>query len=107
MWQDDQEIIYQEDITMAKVYCEALILSGYTDWKLPTIKELQSIVDIQNPKGFIQKEFQNIQPKPFWSDTPFVGDPKEYWYVDFQSGKTAYQSKENPLHVRCVRGHNE
>lgn len=107
MWQDDEEVLWKNDITMAKVYCDTLILNGYTDWYLPSIQQLQSIIDIENKKGFIKKQFKYAKGDKYWSNTPFIKDNRYYWYVDFQTGKTSYMQKGTQNFVRCVRDINE
>jgi hypothetical protein len=107
MWQDDEEVVYQEDITMAKVYCETLILNGYTDWYLPSIKQLQSIIDISNTQGYIKKEFRYYKAEKYWSNTPYIEDKTLYWYVDFENGRSNFMDKGTLNTVRCVRDIDE
>jgi hypothetical protein len=107
MWQDNEEVLWKDDITMAKVYCNTLILNGYIDWYLPSLKQLQSIIDINNKKGFIKKQFKYVKGNKYWSNTPFIKDKKYYWYVDFQTGKTSYMQKDTQNFVRCVRDIDE
>lgn len=107
MWQDDEEVLIQEDITMAKVYCETLILNGYNDWYLPSIKQLQWIIDIENKNGFIRKEFQYFKEDKYWTNTPFVQDDTLFWFVDFKSGKSNFMDKQTQNYIRCVRDRDE
>lgn len=44
MWQQADDGVARE-WESALAYCEALDLAGYADWRLPDVKELQSIVD--------------------------------------------------------------
>jgi len=55
MWQQttdsngDGDIDFDDKMTQsaAQSYCENLTLAGYTDWRLPHIKELYSLIDIR------------------------------------------------------------
>ena len=48
-WQDNRDAkTVKRDWQGAKGYCQELTLAGYDDWRLPTIKELQSIIDIKS-----------------------------------------------------------
>lgn len=107
MWQDDEEVKVQEDITLAKVYCETLILNGYDDWYLPSIKQLQGIVDIENKKVALDKVFRFYQKKKYWSDTPYIEDDLLHWYVDFSTGKSNYMDQNEKNNIRCVRDMND
>ncbi len=52
-------------------YCQNLKLGGFEDWRLPAIKELQSIVDYTKWNPAINNSYLNITDKTawFWSST--------------------------------------
>ncbi|MGH4038770.1 MAG: DUF1566 domain-containing protein [Sphaerochaeta sp.] len=76
-------------------YAENLDYAGYTDWKLPDVKELQSIVDYTGVYPTLDESYFNItdfeDTNPnyyFWTSTSayFGGNNTEYgyaWYVAF------------------------
>lgn len=55
----------------ALAYCEELVLAQQTDWRLPNIKELQSIVDYSRHDPAIDPEFFTLSDPEgwFWSGT--------------------------------------
>lgn len=104
MWQDNSESMsHKENYTMAKVYCETLILNGYIDWRVPTIKELISLIDVKNKKAAILKEFQYTKNDIYYSSTQFVENSKIYWYIDFATGVVNHTHMKNEHYIRCVR----
>jgi len=104
MWQDDKEVTqYLENITFAKLYCEELVLNGYIDWKLPSIKQLQSILDVTQKAPTINQEFKYSSKNNYWSNTSFVTDEQNYWSVDFKTGITSNAEETNTYNVRCIR----
>jgi hypothetical protein len=66
MWQkangmqaaNDYQFTWQEALT----YCEDLDLAGHTDWKLPDINELQSIVDYEISSADYNATHKMIDP---------------------------------------------
>ncbi|MBT5934648.1 DUF1566 domain-containing protein [Sulfurimonas sp.] len=50
----------KKDLSEAKVYCKELKLDGKSDWRLPNIKELYSIVDTNKFNPSIKNGFKNI-----------------------------------------------
>ncbi|MBD3842399.1 MAG: DUF1566 domain-containing protein [Campylobacterales bacterium] len=104
MWQDNSDAkIYLSNFTLAKEYCETLSFSGFTDWKLPNIKELQTIVDVERKEVAIAKEFENFEPSSYWSSTVDMSNETNAWYVGFKTGATFKDSKDYDCYVRCVR----
>jgi uncharacterized protein DUF1566 len=64
--------------TDANAYCPTLNLAGHSDWRLPTVIELISIVnpDIPNPGPTIVETFFPATPSAtFWTSTPYAGYP--------------------------------
>jgi len=84
--------------------CEALTYAGYSDWRLPNIKELQSIVDYSRQSPSINTAyFLNTQSNYYWSSTTYVPLTTYAWYVFFDNGYMGYSNKSNFYYVRCVR----
>jgi len=103
MWQDNIEVTHEENIILGNIYCEELILNGYIDWKLPTIKQLQSLLDQEGKENLLNKTFKFFTIKEYWSNTPNAMDTTKYWYLDFKTGKVANKDKESLGYIRCVR----
>ncbi len=106
MWQDTVEVNYKEDITLGRVYCEELILNGHIDWRLPTLKELQTLIDQNGGKNYLNKKFLFFKKGNYWSNTLNILDRTKYWVVDFQNGKVSSESGKTLNHIRCVRDNN-
>ena len=90
----------------ATTYCQALSLGGMTGWRLPTLKELQSLVDIRMFKPSIDAAaFPATPANYFWSSSPYAYLPSYAWVVDFSYGTTTTltNSTTNTNQVRCVR----
>jgi hypothetical protein len=92
----------------ALVYAEELNLASQTDWRLPNIKELQSLSDYSAVNPAVNSlYFSTIGVHNYWSSTtlkPNPTNPSSAWYWNTQYGITTYDLKTNLNYVLCVRG---
>lgn len=73
-------------------------------WRLPRIKELQSINDESEVRPSVNhRVFPNTAQSQYWSATPMANRPERAWTVDFTFGIVSYEVKTGKLEVRCVR----
>jgi len=112
MWQDDKSAkIVEKDWNGAKDYCQSLNFSGFNNWYLPTIKELETLIDIRKYNPAIKDGFKNVATSNYWSSSLSVSpsisssdsDYDAAWYVDFYYGDSSYNDKTDERYVRCVR----
>lgn len=77
---------------------------GYTDWRLPEKRELQSIVDygVLPPPAANSTYFTNIGPDNYWTNTEY--NSTDAWYVWFGEGDVLRGNKTDIRRVHCVRG---
>ncbi len=103
-WQDNSASkTVQKTWSGAKEYCENLTLGGYDDWRLPSIRELQSIVNMRYVPA-IKSGFKNAASSDYWSSSEIVPGTSGAWGVNFGNGIRNYISKSKKNYVRCVRG---
>ncbi len=87
-------------------YCEGLNLGLKTDWRLPNIKELESLTDDTKYNPAIDTNyFPSAISSNYWSSTTFANSPGYAWNVYFNFGYVASYGKGfDGVYVRCVRG---
>ena len=89
----------------ALVYAENLALSNLSDWRLPNIKELQSLNDESRTNPSINPLFfPSIGVNNYWSSTSLPNQTTNAWYLNTQFGISTYSSKTTANYVLCVRG---
>jgi len=87
--------------------CENLTLGGKSDWRLPNINELKSIVDRSKVDPAIRDGFEKTSSNFYWSSTTSKENKNEAWIVNFGYGYVSLTFKPAvlaTLYVRCVRG---
>jgi hypothetical protein len=80
-------------------------LCGFSDWRLPTKRELQTLVlaDTNNP-SIDTKYFPNTNEFGYWSSSSYDQNPDLAWSIYFTYGYPYFYGKLNDYCVRLVRG---
>ncbi|MDO4706543.1 Lcl C-terminal domain-containing protein [Allofranklinella schreckenbergeri] len=91
----------------------AMGLCGFDDWRLPTVDELQSLVDYRRPlpgpaidaqwfpHTWIDLSF--LAWRGYWASELYVDDPAYAWNVNFNHGTLGVNHRNNDGAVRLVR----
>ncbi len=106
MWQDNDDA---KTITKkqpdALAYCRKLKLSGFADWRLPTIYELVYITDKGRTDPAISPLFENVSSdnNVYWSSTPDGHIKGNSWVIEMRYGVDSSNQNSLKHAVRCVR----
>ena len=87
----------------AAEFCAGLAVGGER-WRVPTIKELQTLVDESRARPAIDEQaFPGTASAYFWSSSAVANFSVYTWTVNFADGSDLWFPNENRHHVRCVR----
>lgn len=107
------DVPWQEALNFAAV----LDRCGYSDWRLPNVNELESLIHAEytreascggtcatnaawlNTQGFSN----NVQAAFYWTSTTFAGTTADAWVVDMNDGGIFRNGKPNACYVWPVR----
>lgn len=110
MWDDDYLNVKRETYTWIEAInlCENLTINGYSDWRLPNINELVTIIDNTTHEPAINNKFDSCANDIYWSSTTAITSAspnyKEAWKVDFNTSIVSTgNEKSTSAYVRCVR----
>lgn len=106
MWQQagsSDRLIWME----AKRYVDhlnAASFAGYTDWRLPTIEELTSLLEFKRSPSqplYLDPLFEQTQTICWTSD--ILDSAANVWFVYFAHGYVSHTDADSRLYVRAVR----
>ncbi len=79
-------------------------LCGYTDWRVPSVGELESLVNFNQVSPSIDTTyFPNTPASHFWSASPGAGYSPSAWNVYFNNGNSDGHLRDYSFQVRLVR----
>ncbi len=92
-------------------YCDSLDLGNHTDWRLPNVRELHSLVDYGRSYPAIDSVFDAECPESqyiYWSSTSYTSISDRAWTVTFGLGHIGSGRDDKILryYVRAVRTGN-
>jgi hypothetical protein len=104
LWEQSQSTQVM-DWQSALNYCQSQVTGGYSDWRLPNKKELESLVDFSRDSPAINPAFgiNSGLDHNFWASTTSADENSQAWLVHFYLGHSSLLLKTYPFSVRCVR----
>ena len=81
-------------------------LCGYSDWRLPTRQEMETLVDYSTTPQHAtinRTYFPEAVPSWYWTASENPQRENYAWYVLFRNGIALNDLKERPKHIRLVR----
>jgi len=104
MWQDEKSnISLKLNRLETKLYCKKLNHANRKDWRVPTYKEMISLVDYMNVTPASILKLEHIIPLEYWTSSKSVLEENKNWFVNFDYGLTGTSSKFTRYNIRCVR----
>ena len=108
IWEQSPDFFYGA-WAEAIAHCQAKTVGGQAGWRLPTIKELASLIDSSQkdpalPSGH---PFGNIKSSIYWSSTPSETDDIVAWHVSFFTGEVVTDQKSQTRRAWCMLDRHE
>ncbi len=85
-------------------YCDELTLGNNSNWRLPEVKELETLLDKNRFAPTINRQyFSDTLSAFFWTASTDKDQTDQAWIVGFNGGHVISEHKGLKNYVRCVR----
>ncbi len=88
----------------AQLYARSVCWDGKTDWRLPAVSELETLLDRTRYRPVMRAEIPFRDGLSYWSSTTFGHNKNSAWIVMFDGAYVLSYYKTNEYYIRCVRG---
>ena len=98
---------WQDALDTARIFNQNGGYAGYSDWRMPDINELKTLIDRQSATTgghFIDSQVFLKNPHWVWSSSAYAGYGGGAWFVNFSEGIAINESQNFHRAVRLVRG---
>ena len=107
VWQDTKDnitLIFTHE--QSAQYCNKLRLNNYSNWRLPTVQEYKTVLDLNREDEIkLNKKFYFVVKDDYWTnDRTWLRNFGKYgYYIMIKSGHAYYQNRTYKKYVRCVK----
>ena len=108
IWARNAHLDVSKPWTVAIDFCRRTIISNRQGWRMPTVEELASLLDMSvlgSPKLPEGHPFIDVQDS-YWTITTREGDSSDAWSVSMRDGICGYIGKPTFKYAWPVRGGN-
>lgn len=107
LWSSGPEPMRTYDWFIAtELRAKGLILCGLPDWRVPTLKELETLYEAMTHEKDKGSLFLNGAGPEIWSSTSSAARPGYAWVLDFYTGEKHIRDKLDFRHTRLVHSVN-
>ena len=86
-------------------YSKGSALAGWSDWRVPNIRELQSLNDVTRCQPSVDSaSFTAMIVGNYWSSTTQQNAPERAWHLNTEYGIVSYSDKTAKQYLLLVRG---
>ena len=105
VWEQSPTLV-MSDWEMAQRRCASSHAGGRTDWRVPTVQELATLIDPSSIEVKIPTDhpFAHVEASIYWSSTERRENGAYASFVNFSNGRSATLEKYMPSFVWCVSG---
>lgn len=101
---ETKSMTWSEAMKIAEIFNKEAV-GGFTNWRLPTLQELERIIEKDKIPSINQAVFVKTPQIGFWSSSLYDSNNNYAYVINFRNGSSSYEHIDKSHAVRLVRDH--